>query len=333
MGENQDVLTSAIQMFLKEDQTISFWDHPNFKSHVVLPDKCYSITRAEQGLELIHQGRLDDDTLTVMKVIGDAYCVNENQLRRYLSLNQFSFSRTSKLLSYLRKYRLIERYKCRLAFIEEEDEEAIVKPPAPFALGIGGYKLLKYLYPSSPFMEASYWYEQPLNVQRYVAMNEIRCLAAEAGVLRQWDWNPPIGGSTKYKRPMAVAKLETPQGDIQFLMERTQMAQNFKAYLRKKLEFYRYLYEKDGCFRVDGFSKTVMQVVCIYTSSVSMARYIQEDIGLHRFPFDVWLLVDEWISKEKGMSEAFCIVKNQEIQRIRLPFFSQSFHVDNPKSQ
>ncbi len=94
MVESQDVLTSAIQLFLREDKTISFWDHPNFKSHVVLPDDCYSLTRAEQGIELIHQGRLNEEALMVMKVVGDAMCANENQLRRYLS-RKMSFSQTS----------------------------------------------------------------------------------------------------------------------------------------------------------------------------------------------------------------------------------------------
>lgn len=318
MIDQQEELTSAIQLFLREDKTISFWDHPNFKSHVVLPDDCYSITRAEQGLELIHQGRLNEDALMVMKVVGDAMCANENQLRRYLS-RKMTFSQTSEHLKRLRKYRLVERYKCRLAFVEEDGEE-VIRPPAPFALGIAGYKLLKHLYPESPFAEAESWSSQPLSVQRFVAMNEFRCLAVEAGTLRGWRWNPYIGGSPKYMKPMAVAQIETGQGMLHLLMERPQMAQNFLGYLRSKLELYRYLYDRDGVFKMDGQGKASIQVVCIYASSISMAKFIHEEIGLHRYPFDIWVLVDEWIDKEKGMSEAFCMPNKLDLKRIRVPF-------------
>lgn len=320
MVESQDVLTSAIQLFLREDKTISFWDHPNFKSHVVLPDDCYSLTRAEQGIELIHQGRLNEEALMVMKVVGDAMCANENQLRRYLS-RKMSFSQTSAILKKLRKYRLVERYKSRLAFIEEEGEE-VIRPPAPYALGIGGYKLLKHLYPHDSFVEPQQWYSQPLSVQRFVAMNEFRCQVAESRILRGWQWNPYIGGSPKYMKPMASALIESPKGILQLLLERPQMAQNFTGYLRTKLEQYRYLYERDGKFKVDDQSSANIQVVCLYTSSASMAKFIHEEIGLHRYPFDIWVLVDEWINQEKGMSEAFAIPNKEELKRVRLSFFN-----------
>jgi hypothetical protein len=321
MAETQDQLNSAIQLFLREDQTVSFWDHPNFKSHVTLPDDCHSITRVEQGLELLQQGRLSKEALAVMKVVGDAMCANENQLRRYLS-RKMSASRTSAILKKLRKYRLVERYKCRLAFVDEDSEEAI-RPPAPFALGIGGYKLLKYYYPDQSFMQVEQWYSQPLSVQRYVAMNEFRCLAAEARVLRGWKWNPYIGGSPKYMKPMAVAKIETAKGNIEFILEKPQMAQNFLGYLRSKLEQYRGLYERDHRFLLDGSSKDTMQIVCLYVSSLSMAKYIHEELGLQSYPFDLCILIDEWIDSEKGMSEAFCIPNKLELKKVRFPYFKK----------
>ncbi|EAR66171.1 hypothetical protein B14911_10567 [Bacillus sp. NRRL B-14911] len=322
MVQSEDVLTSAIQLFPREDNSISLWDHPNFKSRVTLPDNYFAITRVEQGLEMVQQGRLNEEALTVMKVIGDAMCANENQLRRYLSKKQ-SFSQTSSILKRLRKYGFVERHKCRLAFIEEDGEETI-KPPAPFTLGIAGYKLMKHLYPKDNFKNPEIWSEQPLSIQRYVAVNELRCLLVEARVLRGWKWNPYIGGSSKYMKPQAVAKLETAKGELQFILERPQMAQNFVGYFRSKLEQYRYLYERDQFLQVDGFGRAAVQVVCLYTSSASMAKFIHEEIGLHCFPFQIWVVVDEWINESKGMSEAFLTFDNGEMKRIRLPFLQNS---------
>ncbi|WP_152534824.1 hypothetical protein [Bacillus cihuensis] len=268
---------------------------------------------------MIHQGRLKEDSLMVMKIVGDAICANENQLRRYLSKRQ-SASKTSSTLKSLRKYGFVERHKSHLAF--EEDDEISYKPPAPFTLGIGGYKLMNHLYPEHSFTQPEQWSKNSLAIQRYVAMNEMRCLSVEAGVLRGWSWNPYIGGSAKYRSPLAVAKLESPQGEIQLLMERPQMAQNFIGYYRTKLEVYRYLYERDKYFKIDGFSKANLQIVCLYVSSSSMAKFIQEEIRLHTFPFDIWLLSNEWISEEKGMSEAFCTVNQDGLKRIRIPFLA-----------
>ena len=313
------MLTSAIQLFPREDNTISFWDHPNFKSRVVLPDDYFPLTRAEQGIELYHQGRLSEQDLTVLKVVGDARCANENQLRRYLS-PKMSYSKTSEILKRLRKYGFVERHKCRLAFIEEDGEEQI-KPPAPFTLGIAGYKLMSHFYPDSRFVQPEQWISQPLAVQRYVAMNEMRCLTFEAGVLRGWLWSPYIGGNPRFKKPMAVSKIETPNGDLQFLIDRPQMAQNFIGYLKSKFEEYRMLFEKDKYVLVDGLPKTTYQIVCIFASSYSMAKYIHEILALHTYPFEIWFLVEEWIDDEKGMSEAFCHAREKELKRIKVPFF------------
>ncbi|WP_148950840.1 hypothetical protein [Bacillus infantis] len=320
MVETKEGLSSAIQLFPREDKTISFWDHPNFKSRVALPDDYFALTRVEQGLEMLHQGRLNEEDLMVMKVVGDAMCANENQLRRYLS-RKISASQTSGHLKRLRKYGFVERHLCRLAFIEEDGEE-FIKPPAPFTLGIAGHKLMKHMYTRDPFTPPDYWREQPLSIQRYVAMNEFRCLAVEAGVLRGWSWNPYIGGSPKYMRPMAVAKFDSLQGELQLLIDRPQMAQNFIGYLRTKLEQYRYLYEKSGAFMLDGFARKAIQVVCLYISSERMSRFIQEELRLHTYPFDVWILVDEWI-EEKGLSGAFARVNQEGLKRIRIPIFEK----------
>ncbi|MDQ0271209.1 hypothetical protein [Cytobacillus purgationiresistens] len=322
MFNTQEVLTSAIQLFPRMDKTISFWDHPNFKTHVALPDDYFAITRVEQGLEMIQQGRLNEESLTVLKVVGDAICANENQLRRYL-VRKMSYSKASEHLKKLRKYGFVERHKCRLAFIEEDGEE-FIKPPAPFTLGIGGYKLLNHLYPGSRFIKNDFWHEQPLAIQRYVAMNELRVNTVEAKVLRGWEWNPYIGGSPKYLKPFGVAQIESPKGDMQLVLDRPQMAQDFTGYLKNKMELYRYLFERDQGIRIDGFSKPEYQFVCLYVSSLSMAKFIHEEIRLHTYPFTVWILIDEYIDKDEGMHKSFFRADEPELKRMKMSFFEKA---------
>ncbi len=315
----QDLLESAIQLFPREDGTVSFWDHPNFVSHVALPDNYSPITRAEQGLELIQQGRLNKEQMRVMKVVSDAMCANENQIRRYLVKMQ-SFSKTSEILNRLRKRGFVQRYTSRLSFIENEGEE-IIKPPAPFTLGIAGQKLIKHYYPEAQVKDSEEWIKQPLAVQRYVAVNEARCLLYETGNLRNWLWSPFTGGNAKLPKPMATGEIETPEGLLQLIFERPQTAQNFLGYLKSKLEAYRMMVERDGYIRMHGLSGEALQIVCLYVSSTRMATFIAEEIKLTGYPFDIWILNDEWIKQETGLLNAFGrIEKTGLVKRIKVPF-------------
>ena len=52
--------------------------------HKLLPDKYYPYTTLESVLEYMNRGLLDEDDFTLLKVLGDAVCANEDQLRRYM---------------------------------------------------------------------------------------------------------------------------------------------------------------------------------------------------------------------------------------------------------
>lgn len=315
--ENQ----AMIQLFPRVDGTISIWDHPNFKSTVALPDSYFPLTRLEQGLELKNRMKLDEEKLMVLKVVGDAISANEAQLRRYLS-SKISPSTTSKHLRFLSKYGLVERHKCRLAFIEEDGKE-VIRPPGPHTLGLGGYKLLSHLYPEFKFVSPESWQGNSLAVQRYVATNELRCLGIESGNVRGWSWHPLIGGYSKFKKPLAAMRVETPSGELQMIIERAQMSQNFIGYFQSRLEELRHLHNRDNYIKIDGFQATELQVVGISVSSLSMAKFIREQIRLHTFPFDVWFLIDEWFDEVKGLETAIGQITKTGIQRGRVPFLAK----------
>lgn len=319
---NEEVkLDDAIQLFPREDGSVSIWDHPNFKSSIVLPDEYKPLTRVEQGLELIHQGRLTKEQIMVLKVIGDAICPNEDQLRTYLS-RKISRTTTSKHLTYMRKYGLVERHKCRLAFIEEDGEE-VIRPPAPYTLGIGGYKLLSHYYSDTRFVSPEYWQQNSKAVQRYVAMNQIRASAVTTRKIRGWVWHPSIGGHPKYRKPFGVMRIETPVGEYQFLIDRAQMSQNFIDYFRVRLEEYRYLIEKDKMIIIDGFEKTHRQIVVLSVSTKKMAEFIQSQLHLHTYPFDIWFIVDEWINHE-GMFSAVAQGSADGVKRMKVEFLKSA---------
>lgn len=321
MMNSLEVMDSAIQLFPREDGTISIWDHPNFKSSLVLPDQYTPLTRVEQGLEKLQkngQSKTLEERLMVLKVVGDAICANENQLRRYLSA-KLSYSKTSEYLKELRKHGFVERHKSRLAFIDEDDETS-VKPPAPYTLGIAGYKVMNHLYSGQAFAHPDTWQQNSLGVQRYTAMNEVRCLSIESKNVKGWKWFPYIGGKTKYKRPLAVAKVNTPKGELQMIFDRAQMSQDFISYFRERLEVFRYLHDRDKCIVIDEHKRIDFQIYILSCSTVSMANYIQEQLRLHTYPFDVMILVDEWMETEYGLGTALASVSKEGIKRQSVGF-------------
>lgn len=322
VNQQQEPSFAAIQLFPREDGTTSIWDHPNFKSSIALPDDYRPITRVEEGLEMVKRMRLNEEQLTVLKVVADAMCANENQLRRYLSAKH-SASITSRHLRYLQRFGLVERHKCRLAFIEEDGKE-VIRPPGPHTLGIGGYKLMNHMYGGEKFASPEYWQQNSLAVQRYVAMNEIRCLAVESGNVKGWTWHPAIGGMAKYKKPFAAMSVDTGKGLLQLIIDRAQMSQNFIDYFKERLEILRYLYDRDQHIQIDGFPRSeLQQVVILSVSSVSLATFMQEQLHLHTFPFDVWFVIDEWFDEQHGMEGAFAQVSKTGLHRIRINVFKK----------
>ncbi|OUM93608.1 hypothetical protein [Parageobacillus thermoglucosidasius] len=293
---------------------IPFWDHPMLKGEKVLPKKYFPYTRLEAVLDLYRRGLLDEKDITLLKVLGDAVCANEDQLRRYMA-PIMSRSDTSKRLDRFRTYALVERWKVRIRGAEEE-----VKPPAPFTLGVAGYKLLKHFYNSDFFMNPELWDNYGIGgIKRYVAMNELRCIMTEKKIAKKWKWHAVIANNPRIKYPMGTAEIRTPQGNLNFLIDRAQMNQNFIGFIKERLEHWKKVYESYGNLPVSEFPVNPA-VVVIYTATLSMAEFIHNQILLDSYPYRIWVCVEEHLVKD-GFETAFYVPRESKLQRIKLDLF------------
>lgn len=294
---------------------IPFWDHPLFGGHRHVPDKYRPYTTIERVLQSYEQAYIDETDIRIIKVLADAMCANENQMRRYLS-RFMSAAETSKRLNRLRNRGFVERWKCRIASDEKEE----IKPPAPYTVGIAGYHLLNQLYPSTKQMDPRSWYQQSvLMIQRYVAMNELRCLFAEQRVLQNWGWNVMVDYNQKVRKPLGVAELKTPKGTMTLMIERPQMAQNFVSFLKTKLNQWERVYEnRSNSFLLKGMENDHV-VVVLYASTYQMAEHIQEILVLENYPFRIWFCIEEAIEQD-GLSYAFHVPDDEAIKQLHIPF-------------
>lgn len=294
-----------------KDGIVPIWDHPLLKGHKLIPDKYFPQTTQEGVLNLMKRGKIDDNDFILLKVLGDAICANEDQLRRYLS-TKMSRSETSKRLDRLRTYGLVDRWKVRIRGHEEE-----VKPPAPFTIGVGGYKLLKHYYGDSYFMDPDRWDRLGIGgLQRYVSMNEMRCQLIEIHKIKKWKWNAMIGNNRDHKFPLGAAELITENQNINLLIDRAQMGQNYIGYFREKLENWKQIFNEVGNIPVSEFPIN-LNVVVIFASTVSIAENIQKEIMLDTFPFDIWVCVEEDLIND-GINKSFYIPTPSKLKRIKL---------------
>lgn len=309
----QDELQNSFFTTLNGD--IPFWDHPFLKGFKVLPDKYYPYTTQEGVIDLHRRGILKEEDFILLKVLGDAVCANEDQLRRYMA-PIMSRSATSQKLDRFRKNGLVERWKVRI----HGDEE--IKPPAPFTLGIAGFKLLKHYYSYDFFMNPNRWDDYGIGgIKRYVAMNELRCMMTEQKIVSKWKWHTPVANNPKLKFPMGTAEIHSSKEHnaprFNLLIDRAQMNQNFIGYFREKLENWKAVYHKYGNIPVGDFSEDNQSIVVIYTSTVSIAEHIHENLLLDTYEFPIWLCVEEHLYTD-GLNTSFYIPKKEKIQRIRL---------------
>lgn len=320
--QNGAGMQNAIQVFAREDGSISIWDNPNFQATLWLPKKHKPLTRYEQALEERVQHKLTDEDIRLLTVIGAAVCVNEAQLRKYMQPVQ-SASTTSKMLQKLQFRGYVQRYRASIRFEEEDSDKR--KPPGIFVLGVVGYKIMKYYYNAQNFTHPDKWMDNPYAIQRYVAMNEIRMIGTTNRQLAKWTWFPAIGEHARHLKPFAVMstrKLNS-EAPIHFILERVQMGQTFLDYLRDRLRLYRRLKEKDGLIKIEGISPPIMQAVVISVSTESLAEFIQKQLELHLYPFEILFLVDEWLDESAEMATSFAQGTADGIVRVRLPFFEK----------
>lgn len=295
---------------------VPFWDHPQMYGYKFLPKDYRPVATIEAVLSLYARKRIDETDIMILKVLGDAICCNEDQLRRYFS-TKLTSSQVSKRLDKLRKMAFVERWKVRV----RTDEE--YKPPAPFVLGIAGYKLLKHYYNQDFFMDPNRWDSLGIGaVQRYVAVNEFRCRLIEARAASSWKWNALIADNKLIKKPMGVAEIVTPKGNINFLIDRPQMNQNYIGYLKDKLHNWKKVYQKYGNkLPISDFAENVPTVI-IFASTISMAKQIHKEVMLDTFPYIVWFCIEEDMTVD-GLDKAFYRPVKEDLQRFTLDFLKK----------
>lgn len=316
--------------YSREDGTYSIWDHQNFITELKLPANYKPLVKLNTVLEEMYSWteQLSKERLTVLKIIGDAVCANEDQLRRYLS-SVMSYSATSSHITFLRKKGFVQRYKCYLdTLIDDSGERRNLGNPAPINLGPAGYILLSYLYSGSFFMPPDVWIDRNADatIQRFVAMNEIRCCFAEKSIAKKWKWYPTIGGQRSYKKPLAVMEIGEDADEVDsrawFLFERAQLKQNFLGFFKDRLNLYRHLHENNGNIPIADSPDDGQKIVVLSCSTFNIAKVVHEEIGLHKFPFPVWVLIDEWFDTGDLITQAFAAPQKDgniyELKRLKL---------------
>ncbi|WP_209124358.1 hypothetical protein [Alkalihalobacillus sp. BA299] len=312
-----DELQIDYQYHLTKEGEVPFWDHPHTRGYKVIPQTYHPITTLHGVLALHQRMQIKEEDVMLLKVLGDAVCCSEEQLKRYLS-SKLTAAQVTKKLRRFRESALVDRWHVRI--IGDEDK---VTPPSPYTIGIGGYKFLKHYYNDQFYMDPERWDRYGIKaIQRYIATNEFRCRMVEAGILRNWKWHAILNKNPHLTRPLGVAEVETPKGNINFIIERTQMSQNYIGFLREKLELWKRIYEKHQLVPIDKFKHN--PTVCIfYTSTYSIAQEVQKELMLDTYPFPIWLCVEEDIYTD-GLSKAFYRPDKERLKRIKVDFMDRS---------
>lgn len=299
--------------FYTREGEVPFWDDPTAEVVRNIPKKYRPIYTLEGTLNLERRGLIDDHGTLLLKVLGDAVCANENQLRRYLS-PFMSASQTSLRLQRYGSWGLVDRWNYSSQLHDK-------KATAPFTLGFGAYRYLKYFYSNQFFMDPERWDKHGVvAMQRYISMNELRCALAERKKLKGWNWQPVINNNPLLKRPMGAAVVDTPRGPINLLILRTQMGLDYLTFLIQIFEIWEQVYRTYQCFPLRGLPDN-RSVVVIYASTRSFLEEIHRNLNMKKVSFPVWFCSEEDLTKE--LSTSFYISKNNRLQRIELDFLAE----------
>ncbi|WP_026801334.1 replication-relaxation family protein [Pontibacillus halophilus] len=309
------------QYWTNVDNKVMIWDDPSMVGGIRHPKHYKPLSTVQSVLNKYENGTLKADDIVILKILGDAICANEDQLRRYLELNNFSRSKVSDRLKRFRSLGMASRWYVR-SQVHPDDK----RPPAPFTLGLGGFNLLKDRYGSERyFAYPDHWYKWGVKVvQRYVAMNEVRLQLAENRYLTGWEWNAVLAGSTKNTRPHGVAEIKTKQGRVNFIIERGQQTKDFLTFFQDKIEKYSRLYNKYGSFEVyhnrqdETVVNTNKSVLVLYCSTRSLAVTAMQELDMKNANFPIWFLVEEDLVGEGGINKAFLVPQNGKLRRFNL---------------
>lgn len=295
-----------------QDGQLSVWDDPSIVGGIAIPSPYQPLTHLSMVLSKFNNGFFEELDVVLLKIIGDAIAVNEDQLKRYLE-SKMTRTQVSKRLKRLRQYGFVDRWQIESSHFETE------KPPAPFTLGLSGFIFLKHLYYSQFFMDSQRWQRSGLSsVQRYVAVNEIRAQLTENHCLRDWKWNGVINNNPMLYQPFGVAEIATPQGNLNLIVERVQQSKDFLKYLQARFEKWEEVYSEFNSLPIRGF-KTNPTVVVISVSCIALAEHIHQELVLEQKNIPVWICVDEALYTER-IGQSFYLPTKEGLKQIEMDF-------------
>lgn len=309
-----DAIYQNAAFYGREDGSYSLWDHPHFFAEQNKPEYYKPLFNLGKVLEDYYAWPEErrELYLTVLFIVAQSICCTEEHIRRYFEIKGDTRSQTGKAMTYLRDKGYLERYQVGIENIEldEEDDERyqFIPSPAPYHIGFAGTLLLKYLYPRMALMSADAWVSSTRNamIQRYVSMNELRCSFTESKLARKWSWHPSYRVTQdrmKLKKPFAVMEIGTQDSKEDsrawLIFDRAQASQNFVGYIKDRLSRYETLYTTYGTIPIMNTPEDGEKIVVISCATVAIANELQEVLGLQRYSFRVWVLIDEWFEQNE----------------------------------
>lgn len=303
--------------FVTKDGIIPQLDHPMMTGYKKLPKNYRAYTSLRLTLEDLHRNIIKEEHVTIMKVLGDAICCTEAQLRRYFN-GRYSASLVSRCLDDLKVHGYVEHYHLYI----RGEEDKYPKLPRVFVIGPAGYILLKHIYSDFYFVEPERWMEDLgiRGMQRYIAMNELRCSFIERKLAKNWVWNPTILNNKRNNKPFGVMEVEVPRGKVNFYIERAQMEQNFIGFFRSKLDNWSDIYKKHKNLPIHDIPTNPITVV-LYVSTFSIAQAIHRELLVDTYPFHVWFCVEEE-QLTSGLENSFYRADKEILKRLKLDFLS-----------
>lgn len=319
---NQEQVVTPISQPLEEsayltiEGIIPFLDHPNLVANKKLPKHYRAYYSLQAVISDYQRGIITENHILILKALGDAVCCSEEQLRRVFD-GKLSRSQVSKYLDQLSTHDYVQRYRITVRGEEEEYPNF----SRIFVLGIAGKLLMEHFFSGiATFMSPERFHGNGAVglMQRYIALNDLRTSFIEKRVATKWQWSGSIIGGNSSNKASAVAELSLPQGEINLLIERAQMKQNFIGFLKEKLSRWEFIYGKQKGLKVREFSDNPSYIV-LYVATLSMAQAIHKAVMIDSFPFTVWFCVEEEIPS-KGLSKSFYRADKEKLKRLHLSF-------------
>lgn len=304
----------------KKDGTISIWDDPSIMGGIALIDGYQPLTNLGSVLGKANSyNYMEEEDLILLKMVGDCIAVNENQLKRLMS-KIISRSQVSIRLKKLRRHGFVERWELSSA------ENPEFKPPAPFTLGLAGYIFLKHYYNKQFFMEPTRWQTLGLSaIQRYVSINELRCKIYENECLRNFVWNGKILNNPNLIQGFAVMEVLTPQGNINFCMERVQQSKDFLPYLKMRLNSWDIVYQQHNYLPFTNMNRN-KSIFVISVSCIEIAEHIMKQLKIEQYKLPCMFCVEE-VYEQEGFGQAFYMpnhdpnLNKSVLKKVNMPFF------------